>query len=98
MLANISGSMTCCPIPLRLTSAIAYFQGRGWAVVGDPSRCPACGEQNKELARFCRECGSPLGTTAQHASPEPDTSTLAQSSQTIIPFGDGLSARPDGAA
>jgi class 3 adenylate cyclase/tetratricopeptide (TPR) repeat protein len=32
----------------------------------DVARCPACGEENPERAKFCLECGNALGLDASH--------------------------------
>ena len=34
----------------------------------DYRQCPTCGQLNRELARFCRECGSSLGSSSQKES------------------------------
>jgi hypothetical protein len=33
------------------------------------SVCPQCGQENKEGAKFCLRCGSPLGASQQQAAP-----------------------------
>src|ERR687890_334412 len=34
-------------------------------------RCPSCGNPNREGARFCDNCGAPLGETAERPGSEP---------------------------
>ena len=41
----------------------------------DRGRCPACGQPNREAARFCAECGSLLEATSERLSAAPGATT-----------------------
>jgi zinc-ribbon domain len=57
----------------------------GDAVMKDRSRCPACGQPNREAARFCTECGSLLEATSERLSAAPGTTTPADAVSPAIP-------------
>jgi hypothetical protein len=39
-------------------------------IVEEDGRCAACGQLNRQLARFCRSCGSPIEASSRHAPTE----------------------------
>src|SRR5450755_3498564 len=80
-LDRYGGGLLMCPLgslvsPFLLNlalrrdfSLLLMVEGLGGvSPLPDYRQCPTCGQLNRELARFCRECGSSLGSSSQKES------------------------------
>jgi hypothetical protein len=53
---------------------IKSIQAETYEYVGSTVRCPACGADNDDEARFCHRCGSPLAAPQPVYAPQPTVS------------------------